>query len=193
MAKRKIILKSQRIKKDKSRSKEKTTLNDTLTKQKTDNDCRIKQIESGKEQSTGRFAKGNQFWKIRSKCGRPPKFSSAKQLLHACEEYLKWVEDNPLYEHKIVGLSRGKPLIVRISRHRPMTIRGLCLFLDISQVTWWGYKKKSPDFFNICCGVEQIIWVQKFEGAVLGFFKPAIIARELGLRHHKDLRYGKNN
>ena len=162
----------QKDKQSKPRSKRKRTLGAKFNKQ----------IYGGKERTTGRFAKGNQFWKARAKCGRLPKFHSAEQLLHDCEDYFKWIEENPLYEQKIAGIKKGRPIIVKIPKHRPMTIRGLCLFLGISQVTWWRYKKRSSAFLNICCRVEQIIWVQKFEGAVVGFFKPSIIARELSLK-----------
>lgn len=174
------IPKSLGSKKARPRTRRETILEGSLKKQKTDDNQQTKRTKNGKEPSTGRFANGNQLWKVRTKCGRSSRFSSAEQLLQACEKYLEWVDDHPLYEYKEVGICRGKPLIVEIPKRRPMTIRGLCLFMGISQVTWWNYKKRSAGFLNVCCCVEQVIWIQKFEGVVVGFFKPAIIARESG-------------
>lgn len=56
--------------------------------------------------------KGNKFWKSRATHGRRLKFSTPEILWTACEEYLEWVEDNPLVVENylcIKGLSKGCP------------------------------------------------------------------------------------
>jgi len=78
----------------------------------------------------------------------------------------------------VVGKWRGKAVAVNLPKRRPPTLGGLCLFLDISMMTWLEYRK-SADFSYICHIVDAMIRQQKFTGAVLGFFNPAIIARGL--------------
>jgi len=46
--------------------------------------------------------KGNQFWKTRSSHGRNPIFPTPDALWDAACEYFQWVEDNPLWEDRLV-------------------------------------------------------------------------------------------
>jgi len=68
----------------------------------------------------------------------------------------------------------------RVPNETPYTKSGLYLFLDIDQKTWEDYRDKEA-FSLICSRVEQIIYTQKIEGASVGAFNHAIVARELGL------------
>ena len=141
---------------------------------------KVQKSATGQDRNTGRFVKGNKVWKTRSKHGRHPIFKNTEELLAACHQYFYFVEDNPLYEYKVVGMWRWQVVTVSLPKMRPMTIGGLCLFLGISKVTWFAYRKKSTDFSNVCSTVEGFIWEQKFSGVVVGFFNHAIIARDLG-------------
>lgn len=128
----------------------------------------------------GRFLPGNKFWTERSKHGRAPIFETSEDLWSACVEYFEWVHDNPLYEDKLVtfqGVATHEP----IAKMRAMTIGGLCVFLDISQETWGVWRKNRTDFSEVITRVEEIIRVQKFEGAAADLLNPNIIARDLGL------------
>lgn len=68
---------------------------------------------------------------------------------------------------------------------RAMTISGLCLFLDITQETWWQYRQKEG-FSEIVTRAEEVIRNQKFTGAAAELLNPNIIARDLGLRDKQD-------
>lgn len=127
---------------------------------------------------------GNQFWKARSSHGRKPIFANPEQLWNACVEYFQWVEDNPLLEEKLFAF-QGTITRDKIHKMRAMTIGGLCIFLDISQVTWFDYAKKK-DFSNITTRVEEIIRNQKFTGAAAELLNPNIIARDLGLKDKRE-------
>lgn len=122
---------------------------------------------------------GNQFWKARSSHGRKPTFATPEQLREACLEYIDWVEANPLYSSELTTY-QGASKLVDVPKMRPMTISGLCIFLDIDKSTWFEYAKKEG-FSNVTTCVEEIIRTQKFEGAASGFLNPNIIARDLGL------------
>ena len=124
--------------------------------------------------------KGNQFWKSRATHGRRLKFATPDELWAACEEYLEWVEDNPLLQEKAFAY-QGVVTIVSIPKMRAMTLEGLCIFLVINRETWYLYRKRE-DFIGVTSLVERLIYHQKFAGAAAGLLNPNIIARELSMR-----------
>lgn len=126
-----------------------------------------------------RFKTGNQAWKARTKHGRDKLFANSDILWAACVEYFEWNSANPLWEAKSYQY-QGVPVQDCIPKMRAMTIAGLCIFLDITQVTWRDYKS-NPDFSFIIDKVEAIIRTQKLEGAAADLLNANIIARELGL------------
>lgn len=127
---------------------------------------------------------GNQFWKARTKHGRDKLFSSDEALWEACCEYFQWVEDNPLWEDK-VSFYQGVPTHDPIQKMRPMTIGGLCIFLDINRSTWTDWKT-DEDFSAVVTRAENIIYEHKFAGAAADLLNPNIIARDLGLADKTD-------
>lgn len=126
-----------------------------------------------------KFSSGNRFWEARSSHGRNPKFATAPDLWEACVEYFQWVEDNPLGEAIVyqgeLNKDQAKPLM------RAMTLDGLCIFLDITDQTWYNYKERGADFLEVIAKAESIIRTQKFQGAAAGLFNANIISRDLGL------------
>ena len=128
---------------------------------------------------------GNEFWKARSTHGRSPIFASADDLWEACCEYFEWIEQNPLYEDKLVtfqGLATHEP----VAKMRAMTLDGLCIFLDVDRKTWDNYRSRDG-FFQVTSRVDQIIRTQKFQGAAADLLNPNIIARDLGLADKSEL------
>lgn len=124
--------------------------------------------------------KGNRFWEVRSSHGRKPKFDDPQKLWEACAEYFEWVEDNPLWEYKVAQF-QGVPVDMQIPKMRPMTLSGLCIFLDICQDTWANYRK-TQDLIGVTKAVEEVIYNQKFSGAAADLLNANIIARDLGLK-----------
>ncbi len=66
----------------------------------------------------------------------------------------------------------------------PFSIPGLCTFLGISTKSFEKYSHlpEYAKFHDVCAKITDIIFVQKFEGAVVGTFNAAIIIRDLGLK-----------
>lgn len=120
---------------------------------------------------------GNQFWKLRSEHGRDMIFSSPEILWEEAVKYFEWCEENPWVQQNWVGKDGDE---VQKNHIRPLTLTGLCVFLDISEMTLREYGKRQ-DFVAVYTRIEQIIRTQKFEGAATGFFNASIIARDLGL------------
>ena len=140
---------------------------------------------SGKDPASGRFLPGNRFWEARSSHGRNPKFEFADQLWSACIEYFEWVEENPLYEDKLVTF-QGAATHEPVAKMRAMTLAGLCLFLGISRETWNEWRSSRPDFSDTLREAEAVIYQQKFSGAAADLLNPNIIARDLGLAEKSE-------
>lgn len=130
--------------------------------------------------------KGNRFWEARSSHGANPKFAHSSDLWDACLEYFAWVEKNPLKESKLAQ-KKGEPTVVNMNKMRPMTIGGLCIFLDIVHDTWTDWRNNRKDLSAVITRVEQIIRTQKFEGAAADLLNPNIIARDLGLADKREI------
>ena len=129
--------------------------------------------------------KGNKFWEARSSHGRHPIFAAPDDLWVACCEYFEWVEENPLWEDKLVTF-QGSAAHEPMAKMRAMTLDGLCIFLDIDRKTWDLYRARE-DFVRVTTRVDQIIRTQKFAGAAADLLNPNIIARDLGLAEKSEM------
>lgn len=123
--------------------------------------------------------KGNNYWTRRKKHGRNPIFKTPDDMWRQAQEYFDWVEANPLYETKAFAY-KGIVTTATVPKMRAMTIQGLCLFLDISDETWYRHCD-SEDFSGVTERIKKIIYTQKFEGASADLLNANIITRELGL------------
>lgn len=134
----------------------------------------------------GRFSAGNRFWQARSSHGRNPLFTDPEALWDACCEYFDWNDANPLYEDNLVTF-QGHATHEPLAKMRAMTISGLCMFLDVDETTWRGWRADRADLIPIITRAESVIYRQKFEGASASMLNPNIIARDLGLADKKEL------
>ena len=125
------------------------------------------------------FKIGNTEWEKRNIHGRSSIYENPQELWDNCVRYFEWVEANPLKAVETVKY-QGVGDTMEVNRVRAMTIKGMCVFLNIAETTWKNYKANA-DFLSICTQVESIIFTQKFEGAAAGLLEQNIIARELGL------------
>lgn len=131
---------------------------------------------------------GNRFWLARTTVGRDRLFADPATLKRACIEYFDHNKNNPIMIAETVKFM-GKATITYVPTEAPLTIGGLCLFLQINFQTWKNYATKEgyEDFFEVCEWVEGVIRQQKFAGAAAGVFNAAIIARDLGLADKSEL------
>lgn len=117
--------------------------------------------------------------------GRKPEFRTSEALRRACDEYFIKSYKNPLVEYKSSLRASQKPKDV-VTKVRPLSIAGLCLFLDITRHRWEKYKK--DDFFSDeAKRAEMIISTQKFEGAAVGIFNSQIIAKDIDMSAVEDI------
>ena len=139
----------------------------------------IAKTHGGRDTRTGRFLRGHRFWASRSSSGPAPKFADAKSLWKACVSYFGWVDDNPLYEDRIVTF-QGRVTHVPLRKMRAMTKGDLCRFLGIARSTWDTWKKDRLDLDLTIEKVESVIWVWNFNGAAAGLLDAGIVLRQLG-------------
>lgn len=130
--------------------------------------------------------KGNRFWEARSSHGAKPRFDNPDDLWKACVEYFEWVEDNPLEAADKVTF-QGTGTIMMIPKMRAMTMRGLCIFLDIATSTWAEWRANRKDLSEVIARAEDVIYQQKFAGAAADMLNANIIARDLGLADKSEL------
>lgn len=134
--------------------------------------------------------KKNQWWKLRAKHGRDKIFKTPEDLWNACEEYFDATNQRKWNKVDFKGSDAKK---VQIPTDTPFTIQGLCLFLGVNSKYFNDFKDslkgKTDDvslgFSEVITRVEEIIFVQKFEGAAVGAYQQNIIARDLGIADKK--------
>lgn len=140
------------------------------------------------------FKTGNQAWKERSTSGRKGRFADPESLWEAATKYFDWVDNNPWLKveqsHKPFLKEDGSlSYLIELPIARPYTLSGLCSFWNVNQAYWRKFrqsKQLDERFTNVITRIEDIIYIQKFEGAAVGVFNPNIIMRDLGLQNKKQ-------
>ncbi len=61
------------------------------------------------------------------------------------------------------------------------TMDACAAFIGVSRQTWHEWGKEGHRLKEVVDWAEQMIYVEKIEGAAAGQFNPAIVAREMGL------------
>lgn len=144
--------------------------------------------------------KYNQFWKNRSKHGRDKLFETPELLLDECKEYFNWVDSKPFFKVEQIKKPYLDPetklwvTMCKLPTVRPYTIHGLCIYLGCNSLWFNQFERAlvgkedqlSKDFSTVLTHVREIIYHQKFEGAVVGAFNASIIQRDLGLVEKVD-------
>jgi len=137
---------------------------------------------------------GNQFWKRRAKHGRDKLFATPELLWQAACEYFQYQDDNPYEKNEMIKSGDFAKDIVGVPTIRPYTLQGLCLYLDCNTKYFNEFEVRlnekkehgkeqqiDKDFADIITRIKETIYIQKFEGAMVGAFNPVIVARDLGL------------
>ena len=128
--------------------------------------------------------KGNHFWKLRTKHGRDKAFIP-ETLALAANEYMEFCADNPLISKELVKFKGGSTL-AEVPKMRAPTLKGLFVFLHISEATWNNYKKMD-DYKDTCESISNMLHDYKLQGAAADLFNSNIITRDLQLAEHTKL------
>lgn len=173
-------------------TKRKKRLNSTTGQKKRDRSKRTAQAMLNHKTP---FVIGNQIWRVRAKHGRDKIFSTPEILWEEAVRYFDWAEANPLYETKLMSVTTGRHTAIsheKVPHIRAMTMRGLCLFLGVSESYFREFKssrdpEKHTDFMTIIGQIEYTVYLNKFEGAAAGMLNANIISRDLGLHDKLDV------
>lgn len=142
----------------------------------------------------GGAAIGNKFHLL-AQFFKKPKSLTPQELLDGAIAYFQWVDANPLLRNEVIksGDQIGRQVSAEIGR--PYTVGGLCMYLGISEQTFLNYSEAIgyQEYFEVSAAIRQAIKTQKFEGAAVGIFNPAIIARDLGLVDKQERDIGNKN
>ena len=129
------------------------------------------------------FQKGNKIWQLADpeSVGKPRIFKTPEELWTKTKEYFEYIDENPILKTDFKGKDSE---MVKYDLQRPYTWQGLYVFLGVCNLERY---KKIDEFVNIFTHIGNIIYNQKFDGATVGIFNHAIIARDLGLTDKTDI------
>lgn len=138
--------------------------------------------------------KPSRFWKTRSSRGRDVIFFDPDFLWMAACEYFELIDGRTWDREDWVGKDAKK---VSRKYYTPYTLSGLCVFLDVNKGYLTEFKesaayREDPEFSVVLSRIEGIIRTQQLEGAMTGFFNPAIVAKLCDLIDKKDITSGGN-
>lgn len=124
-------------------------------------------------------------WKFTENPGQPKAYKP-DDLWKKALEYFEWCESHPWHKNEAIKGGEQAGTIIQIPTATPFTLKGLCIFANISFTTFDNYSKK-PEYVEITTRIREICYTQKFEGAAVGAFNANLIARDLGLTEKTDL------
>jgi DNA-packaging protein gp3 len=121
----------------------------------------------------------NEYWKLRKRHGKPPKYDDVETFwIDACK-YFDYITDNP-FKREVIYSFNGKIVKGYITKQRPFSVTGFCVFLDIPKRSFYNMAEDAR-LMHIVTRVRDIIWLNQFEGACAGIFNANIVWRKLCL------------
>lgn len=134
---------------------------------------------------------------IKGHIGRPPKFTTAGDLLDKLIEYCEFCDSNPIkmdVRHKMKRSSdKGDAAESgNVQVQRPYTLDGFCLFAGIL-MPWATFKNNAKrrkdwtDFEIVINACEQTIRDQQVTGAMIGVYSERLTARLNGITDKQEL------
>lgn len=121
----------------------------------------------------------NEYWKLRKRHGKPPKYDDAETFwVDACR-YFENIIKNP-FKKEVIHSFNGKIVKSYITKQRPFSVTGFCIFLGIPKRSFYNMAEDTR-LMHIVTRVREIIWLNQFEGACAGIFNANIVWRKLCL------------
>lgn len=123
---------------------------------------------------------------VKRKPGRPLKYTP-EQLWQKFTEYVNDTEGRTWYRNEAIKSGERAGDIIQVPTLAPLTQLGFCLYAEIDNCQLDEYAKKE-EFSVIVTRIRDAIKRNKFDGASVGAFNPAIIARDLGLMERVQMQ-----
>ena len=131
--------------------------------------------------------KGNQYWKLANMPGYRKSFESPEELYRVAKEYFEYTDQRFIAKEEW----KGKPLKKVTTKLRvPYTYSSWYLFAGISHATWKRYRENEEfkGYREIVDYIDETIYNNKYEGAVVGMFNALMISRDLKLTEHTETK-----
>ena len=133
-----------------------------------------------------KFQEGNKIWQKRTKHGRSAIFTDPIVFQEEIKKYFEYTDSRKWTKKDWVGKDANE---VTRETETPYTLAGLCIFLGVSRHWWNEFRSRAnSEFLEVIRWTEDIMYMQKFEGAAVGAFNSNIIARDLGLVEKIDTK-----
>jgi len=114
-------------------------------------------------------------------------FKNKEELWAAACKYFDHVQNNPIIKKEFIKTGPYAGQQVEVEAPRPFSWSGLNVFLTTNGITTSMYRYRYndgdayADYQDVIKLIDDVMFTQKFEGAVVGIFKENIISREIGL------------
>jgi len=146
-------------------------------------------MDKKQKNKLGHFVKGNTLYKL-SACGNKPKYTNA-EIIERATAYIEHVKSNP---HQQKQMLHKDGSIINIPIERPLTIVGLCAYMNITKQTFYKWlsndnqreEKRAAisDTYTrkeIAQRIKEVIEAEQLNGALLNVYSPQIVSRLQGL------------
>lgn len=129
--------------------------------------------------------KGNRCWEVRAKHGLDKLYNDPHALWEDCCGYFEWIDQNPIYEEKLISY-QGEGSTHAVPKRRVMTWIGLALYLGVTGRSLTRWYQERDDLRPVLEAAAEVIKDDKFTGAAAELYNSNIIARDLGLRDSQE-------
>lgn len=109
---------------------------------------------------------------------------SPEDLWDAAAKYFYWCDINPITAKKPIISGNKAGTQVNYEQRRPYSIKGLCIHCNITEEYLQDIrnsKNKDSDYWHVVSKIIYLIWLNNFEGAMVGEFNPIFTAKVLNM------------
>lgn len=112
---------------------------------------------------------------------------TVRDFLRDAASYFQYLEDFPLVEEQLFA-NKGVVVTGYKTKMRAATLQGLASHMGISTSKLRSYRTtRGEAFAEAMEKVDQLIYLQKFEGAAAGLLNATVVSRDLGLTDKQEI------
>lgn len=114
---------------------------------------------------------------------RKPKSYSPQEWVEKFIQYLEHMEDKVWNKKEAIKSGEQTGKIIDIPTSTPLSIRGFCVFANISKQTFLNYESEEgyEDYFDPTTRMRTVIEACQLEGAMVNAYNGSIVSSLVGL------------
>ena len=126
--------------------------------------------------------------------GKPPKYKKPQDLWNKFQEYIQWVDSNPIEMPERASFFGTKKEVVRQGQMktkvaRPYTLYGFLAFAGI--MNWTEFKRPEfrhqENYLRVIYAIENTVKAQQIDGALVGIYNSNLTARLNGISEKTEV------